>query len=121
MWGIAMSIMSFVPVLGTFSIWGPTAAYLIFQGSMFKGAVLFLFGVFVISMVDNILRPMIIGTRTKMPTALILFSVLGGIKLFGMIGFVMGPLIMAVFISIFEIFRHIEDESNEPLQPVDRN
>jgi predicted PurR-regulated permease PerM len=121
MWGTAMSIMSFVPVLGTFSIWGPTAAYLIFQGSMLKGMVLFLFGVVVISMVDNILRPLIIGTRTKMPTILILFSVLGGIRLFGMIGFVMGPLIMAVFISVFEIFRHIEDEQDEALQSVGRN
>lgn len=113
MWGVAMAVMSFVPLLGTFSIWGPGTVFLLLSGSYLKGIGLLLFGVFVISMVDNILRPLIIGSRTKMPTVLILFSVLGGIKLFGMIGFVMGPLIMAAFISVFEIFRHIEDEKEE--------
>jgi len=113
MWGVAMAVMSFVPVVGTFSIWGPGSVFLLLSGSYVKGIGLLLFGVFVIGLVDNILRPLIIGSRTKMPTVLILFSVLGGIKLFGMIGFVMGPLIMAAFISVFEIFRHIEDEEKE--------
>lgn len=113
MWGVAMAVMSFVPLLGTFSIWGPGSAFLMLSGNYMKGIGLFLFGVFIISMIDNILRPLIIGSRTKMPAILILFSVLGGIKLFGMIGFVMGPLIMAAFISVFEIFRHIEDEEKE--------
>jgi predicted PurR-regulated permease PerM len=108
MWGIAMSIMSFVPLLGTFIIWGPTTVYLMIEGNYAQGIGLFLFGVFVISMVDNILKPLIIGSRTKMPTIIILFSVLGGIKLFGMIGLIMGPLITAVFISVIDIFRNIE-------------
>jgi len=116
MWGTAMAVMSFIPLLGTFSIWGPGAAFLLLSGSYVKGIGLFLFGVFVISMIDNILKPLIIGSRTKMPTILIFFSVLGGIKLFGMIGFVMGPLIMAAFISVFEIFRHIEDEKEEEVE-----
>lgn len=110
MWGMAMSVMSFVPLLGTFSIWGPTCAYLLIEHSYTQGIGLFVFGVFVISMVDNILKPLIIGSRTKMPPIIILFSVLGGIKLFGLIGLIMGPLITAVFISVFEIFRHPEDE-----------
>lgn len=110
LWGIAMSVMSFVPLLGTFSIWGPNAVYLLAQGHFLQGLGLVLFGTFVISMVDNILKPLIIGSRTKMPTIVIFFSVLGGIKLFGLIGLIMGPLIMAVFLSIFEIFRHLEDE-----------
>ncbi len=108
LWGTAMSIMSFVPLLGTFAIWGPTAGYLVFQGDYIHGIGLFLFGVFVISMVDNILKPLIIGTRTKMPTVIILFSVLGGIRLFGMIGLIMGPLIIAIFISVFELFKTME-------------
>ena len=110
LWGIAMSVMSFVPLVGTFSIWGPTAIYLVIQGNYLQGIGLILFGTFVISMVDNILKPLIIGSRTKMPTIIIFFSVLGGIKVFGIIGLIMGPLIMAVFISVFEIFRHVEDE-----------
>lgn len=108
LWGTAMSIMSFLPLLGTFSIWGPAAGFLLIQGSYMKGVGLLLYGVFVISMVDNVLKPIIISGRTKMPTLLIFFSVLGGIKLFGFIGFIMGPLVMALFISVFEIFRRIE-------------
>jgi len=110
LWGIAMSVMSFVPLVGTLSIWGPASIYLIVQGDLLRGIGLILFGTFVISMVDNILKPLIIGSRTKMPTIIIFFSVLGGIKAFGIIGLIMGPLIMAVFVSVFEIFRHIEDE-----------
>ncbi len=109
MWGMAMSVMSFVPLLGTFAIWGPTSLYLVIGHNYTQGIGLFLFGVFVISMVDNVLKPLIIGGRTKMPTIIILFSVLGGIKLFGVIGLIMGPLITAVFISVFEIFRRTED------------
>ncbi len=108
MWGMAMSVMSFVPLIGTFAIWGPTSLYLVIEHSYAQGIVLFLFGIFVISMVDNVLKPLIIGSRTKMPTIIILFSVLGGIKLFGVIGLIMGPLITAVFISVFEIFQHTE-------------
>jgi predicted PurR-regulated permease PerM len=111
-WGIAMSVMSFVPLLGTLSIWGPASIYLLSQGDYLHGIGLILFGTFVISMVDNILKPLIIGSRTKMPTIVIFFSVLGGIKAFGIIGLIMGPLIMAVFVSVFEIFRHIEDEAS---------
>ena len=112
LWGIAMSVMSFLPLLGTLSIWGPAAIYLLGQGDYMHGVGLILFGIFVISMVDNILKPLIIGSRTKMPTIVIFFSVLGGIKAFGIIGLIMGPLIMAVFVSVFEIFRHIEDETS---------
>ncbi|MFA6054252.1 MAG: AI-2E family transporter [Thermodesulfovibrionales bacterium] len=112
LWGSAMTVMSFVPLIGTFAIWGPAAGYLIIQGSFWKGVILILYGVLVISMVDNVLRPIIISGRTKMPTLAVLFSVLGGIKLFGFIGFIMGPLVLALFISVFEIFRHIEGGEN---------
>lgn len=108
LWGMAMSVMSFVPLLGTFAIWGPFAVYFLIQGQYLHGIGLLLYGVLVISMVDNILKPLIIGGRTKMHTILIFFSVFGGIKLFGMIGLIMGPLIMAIFLSVFEIFRNLE-------------
>jgi len=112
LWGIAMSVMSFVPLLGTFSIWGPAALFLTLQGNYVYGIGLALYGIFVISMVDNILKPLIIGSRTKMHTIVIFFSVLGGIKLFGIIGLIMGPLIVAIFVSVFEIFRSIEGGSH---------
>lgn len=111
-WGTAISIMSFVPVLGTFSIWGPITVYLFLEDATGRAFVLLLIGTFGISMVDNILKPIIIGGRTKMPTLLIFFSVIGGIKLFGLIGLIMGPLVVALFISVLEIFRNIEGGSN---------
>ncbi|GBE31885.1 putative inner membrane protein [bacterium BMS3Bbin05] len=108
-WGTAIAIMSFIPMLGTFSIWGPACVYLFVQGAVVKGFVLLVVGTFGISMIDNILKPLIISGRTKMPTVIIFFSVLGGIKLFGLIGLIMGPLVVALFISVFEIFRNIEN------------
>lgn len=112
LWGASISVMSFLPLLGTFSIWGPMTGYLLIQGNYVKGITLLLIGFLGISMVDNILKPIIISGRTKMPTLAVFFSVLGGIKLFGFIGFIMGPLVLALFVSVFEIFRHIEGGEN---------
>ncbi len=112
LWGASISVMSFLPLLGTFSIWGPMTGYLFIQGNYIKGITLLLIGFLGISMVDNILKPIIISGRTKMPTLAVFFSVLGGIKLFGFIGFIMGPLVLALFVSVFEIFRQIEGGKN---------
>ncbi len=108
-WGTAIAIMSFVPILGAFSIWGPIMVYLFLEGAVAKGFILLIIGAFGISLVDNILKPLIIGGRTKMHTLIIFFSVLGGIKLFGLIGLIVGPLSVALFISVFEIFRSVEE------------
>lgn len=112
LWGASIAVMSFLPLLGTFSIWGPMTGYLFIQGNYTKGIILLLIGFLGISMVDNILKPIIISGRTKMPTLAVFFSVLGGIKLFGFIGFIMGPLVLALFVSVFEIFRQIEGGKN---------
>lgn len=109
LWGMAMFVASFIPLLGTVVIWGPIAIYLFFQGFFLKGLILSIIGVFVISMADNILRPIFIRGKVHMPTLLIFFSILGGIKLFGFIGFIMGPLVFALFLSTIEIFRYSEE------------
>ncbi|MEW6214075.1 MAG: AI-2E family transporter [Nitrospirota bacterium] len=111
-WGLAISIASFVPLLGAFAVWGPVTVYLFIQGEVLKGIALAIVGTFGISLIDNILKPIIIGGRTKMPILVIFFSVLGGIKLFGLIGLIMGPLVLALFVSVIEIFRSIEGGSN---------
>jgi predicted PurR-regulated permease PerM len=103
-----MALMSFVPVMGTSVIWFPASLILLFHGAFAKGVALILIGVLVISMVDNILKPLIIGGRTKMPTIIIFFTVLGGIKVFGFLGLIMGPLVFALFLSVFQIFKAIE-------------
>lgn len=109
-WGLAMFVSSFIPLVGTFVIWGPAVVYLFLQAQYLKGIILILIGVLAISSVDNILRPLIIRGKMKMPTLAIFFSILGGIKLFGFIGFIMGPLVLALFISVFDIFRYSEEE-----------
>ena len=103
-WGSAMAVMSLVPFFGAFSIWGPAVVILIMAGNYAKGIGLFFFGMFVISMVDNILKPLIIGGRTRLHTLLIFFSVLGGIKFLGFVGFILGPLIAAMCLSLLEIY-----------------
>ncbi|MBE0425697.1 MAG: AI-2E family transporter [Nitrospirae bacterium] len=107
-WGFAMAIASFLPLIGPFIIWMPASVYLVIKGEILKGIILAVIGAFGISLIDNLLRPIIIGTRTKMPFILLFFSVLGGIKLFGLIGFIMGPMIMAVLALVVEIFRSID-------------
>ncbi|BCB96499.1 AI-2E family transporter [Dissulfurispira thermophila] len=111
-WGMATSIASFIPLIGAFAIWGPATVYLFLHGAVLKGIALAIIGVFGISLIDNVLKPIIIGGRTKMPILAIFFSVLGGIKLFGLIGLVMGPLVLAIFVSVVEIFRNIETNEN---------
>ena len=113
LWGLTMFMASFIPLIGTFIIWGPAAGYLFFQGSYAKGFILVLVGVFAISAVDNIIRPLIMKGKMKMPTIAIFFSILGGIKLFGLIGLIVGPLVLALFVSVFEIFRYSEGNKAE--------
>lgn len=111
-WGLATSIASFIPLLGAASIWVPATVYLFLSGAVLQGSILAIVGLLGISLVDNILKPIIIGGRTKMPILVIFFSVLGGIKLFGLIGLIMGPLVIALFISVIEIFRSVEGGQN---------
>ncbi|MFN3480215.1 MAG: AI-2E family transporter [Thermodesulfovibrionales bacterium] len=108
-WGLAMAIASFLPVIGPFIIWMPASVYLIVEGELLKGIALVLMGALGISVIDNILRPVIIGSRTKMHFLALFFSVMGGIKIFGLIGFVLGPLVLAMFVSVIEIFRTTEE------------
>jgi predicted PurR-regulated permease PerM len=120
LWGSVMAVASFLPVVGPFIIWAPAAVYLLVEGFLLKGISLVVMGVFGISLIDNLLRPMIIGNRTKMPFLVIFFSVLGGIRLFGLLGFVMGPMVLAVFVSVIEIFRNMEEVAMREGTPKER-
>ncbi|MGC2062562.1 MAG: AI-2E family transporter [Thermodesulfovibrionales bacterium] len=109
LWGSVMAICSFLPAVGTAIVWAPASLIFAVQGEYLKAGGLVVVGIFIIGMIDNILRPLIIGGRTKMPTIIIFFSVLGGIKFFGLLGLIMGPLVFALFLAIFEILRTMED------------
>jgi predicted PurR-regulated permease PerM len=103
-WGTAMALLSFIPIGGTALIWVPAAIILLIEGAVLKGLILLGMGVFVISMVDNFLRPFFISTRTKIHPLLLFFAVLGGVQAFGLIGFVAGPLIATLFLTLIEIY-----------------
>lgn len=103
-WGVVMILLSILPAIGSALVWIPAAIYLITSGMLVKGIILILVGVFIIGMIDNILRPILVGRDTKMPDYLILLSTLGGIALIGISGFVLGPVIAAFFLTIWTMF-----------------
>jgi len=103
-WGSAMALLSFIPIGGTALIWAPAAVLLMIGGAVLKGIVLLGIGVFVISMVDNLLRPSFISTRTNIHPLLLFFAVLGGVQAFGLIGLIAGPLIATFFLTLIEIY-----------------
>ena len=96
-------------------VWAPVAAYFLLSGAIWQGVVLGLFGVFVIGLVDNVLRPILVGKDTKMPDYLILISTLGGLSVFGLNGFVIGPLVAALFMSSWALFVESKPRLKLPL------
>lgn len=103
-WAVLMAFLSLLPAVGAGIVWAPVAAYFILTGAIWQGVVLSAFGVLVIGLVDNVLRPILVGRDTRMPDYLILVSTLGGLAVFGLNGFVIGPLIAALFMSSWAIF-----------------
>ncbi|MGB7293473.1 MAG: AI-2E family transporter [Thermodesulfobacteriota bacterium] len=108
--GAVSFVLSFVPLIGPVVVWAPVGIFLLFTGSIVKGIILLLFGALVISTVDNVLRPLIIGGRVKLPTLFLLLSIIGGIQYFGFSGIVLGPVLLAVFISFIEIYKQTYKE-----------
>lgn len=104
LWAVLMAFLSLLPAVGAGIVWAPVAVYFLLSGMIWQGLVLGLFGVFVIGLVDNVLRPILVGKDTKMPDYLILVSTLGGLAVFGLNGFVIGPLIAALFLSSWALF-----------------
>ncbi len=110
LWGVIMAFLSLLPAVGAGLIWAPVAVYLLLTGSTATGLVLIAFGVLVIGMVDNVLRPILVGKDTQMPDYVVLISTLGGMALFGLNGFVIGPLVAALFIACWDLHAHGFDE-----------
>jgi predicted PurR-regulated permease PerM len=103
LWGVVMTFLSLLPVGGSAIVWVPTAIILFFQGAYAKAIILVIAGTLIIGLVDNLLRPLLVGRDTQMPDYLILLATLGGITWFGLTGFVLGPVIAALFITIWEM------------------
>jgi predicted PurR-regulated permease PerM len=99
-----MAFLSLLPAIGAGLVWVPVAIYLLATGAIWQGIVLIAYGIFVIGLVDNVLRPFLVGKDTKLPDYVVLISTLGGIEVFGLHGFVIGPVIAAMFMVTWEIF-----------------
>ena len=104
LWSVVMAILSLLPAVGTALVWGPVALYFLATGAVVKGVVLIAYGVFVIGLVDNVVRPLLVGKDTRIPDYVILLATLGGIAVFGVNGFIIGPVIAALFLSAWELF-----------------
>jgi predicted PurR-regulated permease PerM len=103
-WGVVMAILSLLPAVGAGLVWVPAAIILLYQGQVWQGLLVVAGGIFVIGLVDNLLRPVLVGRDAKMPDYLILISTLGGLAVFGLAGFVAGPVIAALVLVLWEMF-----------------
>ncbi|MGB8817558.1 MAG: AI-2E family transporter [Rhizobiaceae bacterium] len=104
LWAVLMMFLSLLPAIGASLVWLPVSVYFLATGATWQGVVLILFGAFVIGLVDNILRPALVGKDSKMPDYVVLISTLGGLGIFGLNGFVVGPVVAAMFIAVWDIF-----------------
>ncbi len=117
LWGVLMAFLSLLPAVGAALIWAPVAIYFLATGAIVKGLVLVFVGVFVIGLIDNILRPLLVGKDTQMPDYIVLISTIGGMALFGINGFVIGPVIAALFMAAWGLFAS-SNEGEDSVPPL---
>ncbi|WP_257446928.1 AI-2E family transporter [Archangium lipolyticum] len=104
-WGAAMVLVAMVPVGGTALVWGPIGAVLVLLGRVNEGVFLLAWGAFVVSSIDNVLRPKLCGSRMALHPLLVFLSMFGGLAVFGMMGLLVGPLIASLFMAMVRIYR----------------
>ncbi|WP_063685401.1 AI-2E family transporter [Bradyrhizobium stylosanthis] len=109
--GAIMALLSLLPVLGSALVWMPVGLYLLVAGAVTKGIILLAFGTFVIGLADNFLRPVLVGQSIRMPSYVVLLATLGGLATFGANGFVIGPLVAAMFLAAWHIFVSAKERS----------
>lgn len=110
LWGVVMALLAVVPVLGAFVVWIPAALFLALEGSWGKAVLLVVWGAVVVSGIDNLLYPMLVGNRLKMHTVLAFISLVGGLILFGPSGLILGPVALTITTVLLEIWRHKGDQ-----------
>lgn len=102
-WAVLMAFLSLVPVVGAALVWMPVALYLLLTGAVWQSLALIAFGVLVIGLIDNLLRPILVGRETHLPDYVVMMTTLGGIVVFGINGLVLGPAIAAMFVAVWHI------------------
>ena len=111
LWAVLMAFLSLLPAVGAGLVWLPVALYFMVTGALWQSVALIAYGVLVIGLVDNLLRPVLVGKDTRMPDYVVMISTLGGMAAFGINGFVIGPAIAAMFIAVWDI--HIKTRQDE--------
>lgn len=104
LWAVLMAFLSLFPVFGAALVWFPVAVYFLAKGMVWQGIALITYGVLVVGLVDNLVRPYLVGQATRMPDYVVLISTIGGIASFGMQGFITGPVIAAMFMAVWTTF-----------------
>ncbi len=117
LWGSLMALLSLLPAIGAALVWAPVAIYLLATGSILSAIGLTAWSVLVIGVIDNVLRPVLVGKETRMPDYLVLIATLGGLAAFGLNGFVIGPVIVAMFLATWDIFAQAREERLPPAKP----
>ncbi|NJC25022.1 AI-2E family transporter [Neolewinella antarctica] len=103
LWGVVMTFLALLPIGGSAIVWVPASIILFIQGETANAIVVVAVGALIIGLVDNLLRPLLVGRDTGMPDYLVLISTLGGISIFGLSGFVIGPTVAALFVTVWEM------------------
>ena len=109
LWAVLMTFVCMIPIAGSFMVWLPLSVYLMLNGHWTKAILLIAWGALIVSTIDNFLRPKLIKNQTKLHELLVFFSVLGGISLFGLLGIVLGPVIVAITLGLLETFRQADE------------
>jgi predicted PurR-regulated permease PerM len=110
LWAVLMAFVCMIPMAGSFLVWLPLSIYLMARGYWTRAVLLIIWGGLVISTVDNFLRPKLVGSQTKLHELLIFFSVLGGISVFGLLGIILGPVVLAITLGLLQTFQQKEEQ-----------
>jgi predicted PurR-regulated permease PerM len=110
LWAVLMTFVCMIPVAGSFMVWVPLSLYLMLNGHWTKAILLLVWGTLVVSTVDNFLRPKLIKNQTKLHELFVFFSVLGGMSVFGILGIVLGPVVLAITLGLLDTLRHGEED-----------
>jgi predicted PurR-regulated permease PerM len=110
-WAVLMAFLSLLPAVGAGLVWLPVALFFLSTGAIWQGVALGAFGVLVIGLIDNLLRPALVGKETGLPDYLVMISTLGGMAVFGINGFVLGPAIAGLFVATWHIYAAPQDDA----------
>ena len=125
--GALSAIFSLLPFGGTALVWGPIAGYLLWTAPVWKGLVLIGIGAGLVGLMDNLLKPLLVGSKADLPVLFLFFASLGGLAYFGFLGLFLGPILLGIALAVFQIYREnyqaqtgllVKANSGSPLEPV---